>query len=147
MLTREAFEAVGLFPERWFLYFEDVEFSLNLTGKGMKIAYVPDAVVKHAEGSTMKQTTENYFYYWRNYLLFLDEYARGWPRVYQMSRTLAMMLLMIAANLVYRKPWRARLLVQAAYAGLRHDWARCDVSYHQPQSGSHLAQQASPRHR
>jgi GT2 family glycosyltransferase len=122
LVRRKAFEEVGLFPERWYLYFEDVEFSLKLIEHGMAITYVPEAVARHAEGSTMRGSQQNYFYYWRNRLLFLQEYGSGRAKVASMLSTLSTMSLMMVFNLLNREPRRAKLLLLAAIAGLRKDW-------------------------
>jgi GT2 family glycosyltransferase len=122
LIKREAFEKAGLIPERWYLYCEDVEFSLNLAKHGMAIAYVPEAVAAHAEGSTMRKSQQNYFYYWRNRLLFLHEYARGRAKVTTILSSLGTMLLLIIVNLLHRELRRSQLLFLAAVAGLRKDW-------------------------
>ena len=47
LIRREAFEDVGGFDERFFLYCEDVDFSWRLLSKGWKLRYVPAACVRH----------------------------------------------------------------------------------------------------
>ncbi|HAM27483.1 MAG TPA: dTDP-Rha--alpha-D-GlcNAc-pyrophosphate polyprenol alpha-3-L-rhamnosyltransferase [Microbacteriaceae bacterium] len=47
LIRREAFEAVGGFDERYFMYFEDVDLGRNLGLAGWKNLYVPSAEVLH----------------------------------------------------------------------------------------------------
>lgn len=47
LIRREAFEEVGGFDDRFFLYCEDVDFSWRLVSKGWKLRYVPAARVRH----------------------------------------------------------------------------------------------------
>lgn len=47
MVRREVFEEVGLFDERFFLYFEDTEFSDRVRKAGWRICLVPEARVRH----------------------------------------------------------------------------------------------------
>lgn len=47
LLRREAFELVGRYDERIFLYGEDVELSFRLRRHGYRLAYVPTARVLH----------------------------------------------------------------------------------------------------
>jgi GT2 family glycosyltransferase len=48
--TREAFEAVGGFDERYFLYWEDADLCRRLRAKGYHIRYVPRATAVHTAG-------------------------------------------------------------------------------------------------
>ncbi len=46
------FEAIGLFDEDFFAYYEDVDFSFRAQLAGWKVLYDPRAVVRHAGGGT-----------------------------------------------------------------------------------------------
>lgn len=46
----EAFEAVGGFDERYFMYLEDVDFGDRLSRAGWDNLYCPSAVIKHDQG-------------------------------------------------------------------------------------------------
>lgn len=48
LVRRTAFEEVGGFDERYFMYFEDVDLGARLGRAGWRNRYVPDAVVTHA---------------------------------------------------------------------------------------------------
>jgi len=50
LLRREAFEEVGGFDERYFLYSEDVDLCLRLKKAGWKVYYVPHAKAFHIGG-------------------------------------------------------------------------------------------------
>jgi N-acetylglucosaminyl-diphospho-decaprenol L-rhamnosyltransferase len=50
LLRREAFEAVGGFDERYFMYFEDVDLGDRLRRAGWLNVYVPQAGVTHLGG-------------------------------------------------------------------------------------------------
>jgi hypothetical protein len=52
LLRREAFERVGGFDERFFLYAEDVDLCLRLRQAGGKLMYVAEAVVEHDRGAS-----------------------------------------------------------------------------------------------
>lgn len=47
MVSREAVERVGLMDERFFMYFEDVDWSRRFWHNGYKVVYYPNAVVYH----------------------------------------------------------------------------------------------------
>jgi N-acetylglucosaminyl-diphospho-decaprenol L-rhamnosyltransferase len=48
LVRRSAFEAIGGFDERYFMYFEDVDLGSRFGRAGWRNRYVPDAVVTHA---------------------------------------------------------------------------------------------------
>lgn len=77
MITREVFERVGKFDERYFLYYEDNDFSQRVKRAGYKIMYQPKALLWHknagsagGSGSSLQD-----YYITRNRLLFGLRYA------------------------------------------------------------------------
>lgn len=50
LLRREAFDSVGGFDERYFMYFEDTDLGDRLARAGWDNVYVPDAVIHHDQG-------------------------------------------------------------------------------------------------
>ncbi|BCX14736.1 MAG: glycosyl transferase [Patescibacteria group bacterium] len=69
-------EKVGLFDERYFMYFEDVDLSVRIKKAGFKVFYQPDGVVWHkvAQSSGIGSGLNDYFIS-RNRLLFGFAYA------------------------------------------------------------------------
>jgi N-acetylglucosaminyl-diphospho-decaprenol L-rhamnosyltransferase len=51
VVSRAAFEAVGGFDERYFLYFEDVDFGVRLRQSGYSIVYDPTVRVLHGHAA------------------------------------------------------------------------------------------------
>lgn len=52
LLRREAVETVGPMPEAYFLYYEDVAYSLLLRRAGYALAFAPQSLVPHREGGS-----------------------------------------------------------------------------------------------
>lgn len=50
MINREVIERVGRLDDRFFLYSEDVDFSLRVHEAGLKVMYCPNSVVYHKIG-------------------------------------------------------------------------------------------------
>lgn len=50
MTTRAAFESVGGFDEKFFLYWEDADYCRRLKDTGLKSTYVPEVSVQHTGG-------------------------------------------------------------------------------------------------
>src|SRR5262249_48328158 len=52
LIRREAFERLGGFDERFFVYLEDLDLSMRVRAAGGKCLYVADAVAHHVGGGT-----------------------------------------------------------------------------------------------
>lgn len=79
MLKREVFEKVGLFDDRYFLYFEDADLSERVQRSGYHIYYVPEAILYHVNASSSGgagrgNLLQDYFIT-RNQMLFGMQYA------------------------------------------------------------------------
>ncbi len=77
LIKREILKKVGLFDDKYFLYYEDSDLSQRIKRKGYSIVYAPDAVVWHrnaasagGSGSPLQD-----YYISRNRLLFGLRYA------------------------------------------------------------------------
>jgi GT2 family glycosyltransferase len=70
LMRAEAIRECGAFDERFFLTFEDTEWSARVRRAGWKLETYPAAVVVHHHSATMGDATSA-FYMSRNYPLFL----------------------------------------------------------------------------
>ena len=59
LLRRSALEHLGLFDERFFLYFEEVDLCLRLQQAGWRVVFVADATVTHIGGESSKTDPRN----------------------------------------------------------------------------------------
>jgi GT2 family glycosyltransferase len=75
--TRQAFERIGPFDDRFFLLFEDVDWSLRACEAGMTLRYVPAARLWHGGSKTFggKRGTTYQYYFTRNGLLSLERHS------------------------------------------------------------------------
>jgi GT2 family glycosyltransferase len=62
LVRRSAFEAIGGFDERFFLYCEDIDLCRRLRAAGHELRYVPDAAVRHVGGASAPRVTTNRIY-------------------------------------------------------------------------------------
>ena len=103
LLRRDAVQAVGGFPRRFFLYYEDTDLSWRLRLAGWEIRYEPTAIVHHAHSATVDQTSDRFaFFNERNRLLMLTRCAPA----RRVIRALLRFLLTTASLTVSR--WRGR---------------------------------------
>lgn len=75
LVKKEVFDRIGLFDERYFLYYEDSDFSFRAKRAGFKIVYVPEAVVYHrnAQSTGLGSPLQDY-YITRNRMLFASKF-------------------------------------------------------------------------
>ncbi|MDD4429211.1 MAG: glycosyltransferase family 2 protein [Paludibacter sp.] len=93
LIRREAIEKVGGIPEIYFLYYEELDWSVQLRRAGYRLEYNPSAVVYHKESSSVGQESPlKAFYMTRNRMLFakrnLSSFHRFLSIAYQISLTL-----------------------------------------------------------
>lgn len=76
LIRREAFDQIGLFDPRYFLYYEDLDFCVRARRAGLTIRYTPSAILwhKNAQSSASGGSLHQY-YFTRNRLLFGMRYA------------------------------------------------------------------------
>ena len=76
MIKREVIDKVGLMPECYFLYYEELDWSMMITRAGYEIWYEPACTIYHKESQTTGQNSPLRTYYiTRNRLLLVK---RNW---------------------------------------------------------------------
>ena len=102
LIKREVFEKVGLFDERYFLYYEDNDLSQRVKKQGFKIYYQPKAMLWHLNaGSTGGSGSSLQDYYiTRNRLLFGFSYAT--------LRTKFALIRESIKNIISGRPWQKK---------------------------------------
>jgi GT2 family glycosyltransferase len=59
LVRRSAFDAVGGFDERYFMYWEDADLCRRLRARGLHVRYVPRAVAVHRVGQSSRTARES----------------------------------------------------------------------------------------
>ena len=81
LIKREAMEKVGLMPESYFLYYEEIDWSMMFTHAGYEIWYEPSCTIYHKESQSTGQNSPLRTYYMtRNRLLLVK---RNWQGIYK----------------------------------------------------------------
>ena len=79
MLKREVIDEVGLMPECYFLYYEELDWSMMITRAGYEIWYEPACTIYHKESQATGQNSPLRTYYiTRNRLLLVK---RNWTGI------------------------------------------------------------------
>ena len=78
MVKREVIEKVGLMPECYFLYYEELDWSMMIRRAGYEIWYDPSCTIFHKESQTTgQQSPLKTYYISRNRLLFAQRNING----------------------------------------------------------------------
>jgi hypothetical protein len=78
MVKREVVEKAGQMPECYFLYYEELDWSLMIRRAGYEIGYEPACTVYHKESQTTGRISPlKTFYITRNRLLFVKRNIKG----------------------------------------------------------------------
>ena len=81
MLKREVIDKVGLMPECYFLYYEELDWSMMLTRAGYDIWYEPTSTIYHKESqSTGQNSPLRTYYITRNRLLLVKRNWSGFTK-------------------------------------------------------------------
>ncbi|MEJ7735796.1 MAG: glycosyltransferase family 2 protein [Chitinophagaceae bacterium] len=72
LVSREIIGKVGMFPEKFFIYYEEWDWSARIIKAGYKIWYVGKALIYHKESITMgKKSAIKVYYHTRNRILYM----------------------------------------------------------------------------
>lgn len=117
LVSRKALQRAGIMPECYFLYYEELDWSLMFRRTGFEIWYDPSFTIYHKESkSTGQNSPLRTYYITRNRLLFARRNLSGWQRV---LTYLYLMGLVLSRDIIKYFLQRRFDLIKAACAGVR----------------------------
>lgn len=116
LVRKRAYEDVGGFDGRIFMYMEDVDLCRRLREKGWAIGYQPEAVVEHVMGHS--QSTEQPIRWYRAYHVYIAEH-RGALHARAASLVAAFGLSLRAVAYRVDRPVNSARMARSARAALR----------------------------
>ncbi|MEO5601028.1 MAG: glycosyltransferase family 2 protein [Cyclobacteriaceae bacterium] len=82
MVPKDVIDKVGMMPEFFFLYYEEVDWCESIKKAGYKIFFVPDSKVYHKESMSIgKKSTLKTYYLTRNRVLYMRRNTSGLKKV------------------------------------------------------------------
>ena len=118
LIKKEAIDKVGLMPECYFLYYEELDWSMMFTRAGYQIWYEPQCTIYHKESQATGQNSPLRTYYiTRNRLLLVN---RNWNGI---SKYLSYCYLigLVAPRDILKFTLQGRMdLVKAVFKGVSH---------------------------
>ncbi len=121
MVRRRAIEDVGGMDERFFLYFEDVDWCFRMSRQGWKVYYVPESemVHEHQRESAKPRLSRSFWAHLGSLLRFYEKwnrYAYGLKRYREVTKTLVFLVCDLAAvNLAFFAGYGLRVLFAAQF--------------------------------
>ena len=98
LIKQEAIEIVGLMPECYFLYYEELDWSMMFTRAGYEIWYEPACTIYHKESqSTGQNSPLRTYYITRNRLLLVK---RNWRGIYKYLAYLYLSCLVVPRDMI-----------------------------------------------
>ncbi len=73
LIKKEVFDQIGFFDERFFLYFEDLDFCLRAKRAGYRLFIDPEVVAEHQVSASSKPLNR-ILYQWQSHLKFVFKY-------------------------------------------------------------------------
>lgn len=119
LVRRALFESLGGFDERFFVYLEDLDFSLRARQAGWRTVYLADVQAFHAGGGTSNQVkARRLFYSLRSRLLYAAKHFSAGGAVLVFLATLLLEPLSRTGLALARRSWPALTETWAGYAML-----------------------------
>lgn len=119
MVRAEVIKKVGLMPEEFFLYYEEIDWCLQIRKAGYLIYFVPHSLVLHKESiSVGKQSATQIYYKTRNRILLARRWRSGFSKILSLSYLGMVAVRDLAKLLFQRKFILLRMYWEAIYWNL-----------------------------
>ncbi|MEG2917980.1 MAG: glycosyltransferase family 2 protein [Clostridium sp.] len=124
LIGREIIEKVGMLPTEYFMYFEDVDYCMNVRNHGYKLYYCPKSVVYHKVSGSTGGEESVFCIKWgtRNRIIFMDKFRNNVSKMeyfksktfFYLTRILKFLKYIISGNVD-----KAKALLEGIKEGLK----------------------------
>jgi len=81
IISANTFKKAGLLDDKYFMYFEDVDYCLTAGRKGIKSILDPSVVVEHRTSSSFSRPTGKLLISFKSHLRFINKWLRGSKKI------------------------------------------------------------------
>ena len=122
LVSRAVVERVGRFAERFFLYYEELDWSQRIRNAGFVIHYQPAATIWHKESASVgRESTLRTYYLTRNRILFIRRHGSPLQRLTFYGFFAASVLPKhVFSYLLNRQPAHAKAFLNATFWHFRN---------------------------
>ncbi|HEV3221810.1 MAG TPA: glycosyltransferase family 2 protein [Puia sp.] len=123
MVKKEVIEKTGMFPEKFFLYYEEWDWSARIQKAGYKIWYQSEATIYHKESMTVgKENPLKVYYHTRNRILYMRRNSNPFQLfVFSFFFTFISMPKAIIIYLESRQMHQLRLFMKGVFYNFTHN--------------------------
>jgi len=123
LVKRPMLENVGFFDELFFLYYDDMDFSLRARKAGFRLLLVPEAKVWHKVSATSggKDSPRERYFMACSSVLYFRKHAQFWQWIFIIPWRIGSACKTLIRLLVNRKPQSAKGYLRGLMAGLKYD--------------------------
>jgi GT2 family glycosyltransferase len=115
MLKKEVIKEVGLMPENYFLYYEELDWCHQIKEAGYELWYEPQGLIYHKESASVgKLSTLKLYYLTRNRLLFMRRNIKGWRLGLFLSYFFSITFPLKSLFFLIKGEWNSFLMFQKA---------------------------------
>ena len=115
LVSREVLDRAGTLDDSFFLYYEELDWSMRIRRAGFQIYYQPDALIYHRESMSVgKANAMKVYYHTRNRLWFMRRNVTGFPLLIFYAYYFGLAL--PKALIQYSLPWQPAYLRAVANA-------------------------------
>ncbi|MBE7532906.1 MAG: glycosyltransferase family 2 protein [Chloroflexi bacterium] len=123
LIPTSVLQRVGLFDEKLYLYYEDMDLSLRIQAAGYKLYYIPMTSVQHGvSGSTRSLSSMRHYHKARSSVIFFRKHT-GWGR----RLVIVPYRLASALRTVTRLGWASEWAAARAYLSGLKDGLRIEI--------------------
>ncbi|MCX7834544.1 MAG: glycosyltransferase family 2 protein [bacterium] len=133
LISHECIKTIGFLPEQYFLYFEDLHYSLTAKQNGFQLGFAKESVIYHRESTTTNEgkrsksaNTEYYFH--RNRILF----TKQWYPQHVLTVYLALLFSILKRILTLRLK-NARILCKVFFQSISQNASISNLNRHHDQ--------------
>lgn len=81
LMSRYAYEKVGGFDERFFMYGEDLDLCFRIKQAGFKVVYRPEASIIHFKGKSVSPTVDTQYHFFHAMKIFVQKHKLNHNRM------------------------------------------------------------------
>ena len=121
-IHKDVFDKIGLWDEKYFLYFEDADFSLRAQKAGIPVTIVPDVMIHHNTSSTTKKLGSPLLlrYHYRNALYFNLKNGPWYIKSLVWPWSLIIVLKQILKVMIYHNQEQSLAILKGVFDFYRH---------------------------
>lgn len=113
-IRRQAYERVGLFDPRYFLYFEEIDLAKRMRRAGLSLGWAGKVIVEHKEGASISPDQRSVLSEYHATLSALLVTQKHFPRMLPVTATIRLIY-----KILYYIKLRKVNLIRAHFAGIR----------------------------